>query len=278
MRDDETSYTARVIREIDAAELPALAGASLRSALAGGRALLVHGLWSADACAQMAARVLAERERWRHFPGFLNYAALGCPYYCYQQGGTASQYFDDIGESDAHIAALFPGLEAKIRGFMADLEAPRQVTRQPGFGGPGFVIMDEGSSHAPHFDLNSALVGIGEGGGAKPDRLEVIRRLAALIERFGAEDLIFTMVGMIALPRTGGRTLVWEQLFNFQEDYRAQAAKGRVEDASVASYRPGSVMLLNGLALHQTEACEGERITVTVHFVRTPDDQIAYWF
>jgi hypothetical protein len=48
--------------------------------------------------------------------------------------------------------------------------------------------------------------------------------------------------------------------------------------AHYVDYQEGDLLLLDAMNLHLIEPCEGERITVVLHYLKSPLGPWEYWF
>lgn len=247
-----------MIREITTSQLANLKGQGFDRIFQETGALLIRGFWNAEENKKLAKGILAFREEWRHFPGFYDYSALGCPLYAYRCAEKQDEYFEDIKRDDRLIQEHFPRLEPALRELFETLQFPEKIRKKKHFGGPGFVIQNEKSTHEAHFDQDEAVL---------------ISRA-----KFPGQKVMFTLVGMIQRPERGGRLMLWDREPQPQDTEEGIKQYCRSHPPRYVDYREGDLLLLNGMKLHLIEPCHGERITVVLHFLKNPLGQWEYWF
>ena len=245
-------------KKISKNEIPSLLGKGLRSIVNSEGGLLIQEYWDRNQREAMLKKLYAKKTQWQFYPGHYKYHSFGNALYGYRSRQQIDDYFRSAPESLRLVRESFPDLEEEMRHPIKILEHPSEVSLRDGHAGPGFIIQDDESTHSPHFDLNEALL--------------------PLLTLFPRDDLIYTAVGMLKKPDSGGRLHIWNRSYDFTLPYEAQIdASGAKPDWTI-DYPEGGLLIVNGLLLHEIEASQGERISVNGHFLRTKAGGWTYWF
>ena len=229
----------------------------LRAHLGDRPAVVLRGLWPADACAAMSGAVLGARDRWTaDFDG--EQFSLGRPFYTHLETGRAAEYFAHCAASDALVEAVLPGTQSAVRALFAQLVGG-QVRPRPGFGGPGVHVFPAGSAVArgggvAHWDVE----------GLAPEHLARHR------------DAV-TLVVMLQPPVRGGALRLWDSVWDGDDEPTGRAI--RAPSSDVRS-RAGDAVLLRSYRLHQIRPFSGarDRVSVTAHGVEIDADVWEVWF
>jgi len=220
--------------------------------------ILIEDFWSAEEIAEILQTLETTRALWYFFPGVYNYSSFGNPLYAFRATNRLEEYFQKSAESDAKVQRHFPGLEEKILSPFRTIEDPKTFQKRARHSGPAFVIQDDRSDHYAHYDLNEGL--------------KDIRGI------FSPEDSLYTVVGMLKKPKSGGRLFLWNRLYDDTRPYIDQLSTPPELEKIAIDYPLGSLLIVNGMKLHEIEESKGERITVNCHLMRTSDDNWTYWF
>jgi hypothetical protein len=243
--------------EIEATDLSKNKKVLIEESLDSSLGILIRNFWSPAEVRQIYQTASSQRSDWQHFEGGLNYSTLGNPLFCHRAIKQVDDYSRNVEANDKKMAALFPDLEHKMVNGFSSLTKSHHILRRIDHSGVSVMIQTDRSEHHPHFDLNELLV--------------------MIQNRKQSSPLIATAVGMIKKPASGGRLLLWNQVYDFAKDYVSQTQAPRPGPAVVDS-NEGDLVLVNGLRLHEIEACNSERMTVNLHFAKSGPDLWEYWF
>ena len=220
-------------------------------------AVLLRGAAPAAEAADLAARVLAARDRWTSDFGGEQFA-LGRAFYAHLDTGRAKGYFAGAAASDALVEAVLPGAQARTLEALAQLVGG-QVRRRPGFCGPGVHVFPAGGNVARkggvvHYDLE----GLTEHQKARGHRA-------------------VTLVWMLQPAAWGGGLRLWEALFDGRPD--TDIDPGAYAYVTVRS-GAGDVVLIDSRRLHQIRPFRGDadRMSITVHAVEVDRGVWEAWF
>jgi hypothetical protein len=246
------------IQEISKSDLVGMKGIGLNSFFQKNWGLLIHDFWNQMEIAELAQGVLKQRAKWQHFPVLYEYYALGCPLYAYRCAENQDKYFDMVQKYDLLIAESFPRLETEMKGIFETLQYPENIRKKKYFGGPGFVIQNQKSTHEPHFDQDEAVL---------------ISKA-----RFPKERVMFTLVAMVQKPTRGGRLMVWDREPQAEDTEQSLKEFCEITPPYFVDYQEGDLLILDGMKLHLIEPCQGERITAVLHYLKSPLGPWEYWF
>src|SRR5688572_17583537 len=109
-------------------------------------AVLLEGAATEDEVGDIAARVLAARDRWTPDFGGEQFA-LGRAFYTHLETGRSKEYFAGAAASDAVVEAALPGVQARALALLAQTLGGH-VRRRDGFCGPGVHVFPAGGKVA----------------------------------------------------------------------------------------------------------------------------------
>jgi len=219
--------------------------------------VLLRGACAADEATELAARVLAARDRWTSdFDG--EQFALGRAFYTHLETGRAKEYFAGAAASDALVQAVLPGVAARTLELLARALGAA-VRPRPGFCGPGVHVFPAGGEVAReggvvHFDLEG---------------------LTDHQARRGTRAM--TLVWMLQPGLRGGGLRLFDALFDGVPDTELDA--GALAHVTVRA-AAGDAVLIDSRRLHQIRPFTGDadRVSITVHAVEVDRGMWETWF
>jgi hypothetical protein len=218
-------------------------------------AIQYEGVLTRRECAAYARGVYAGRAAWTsNFDGVQ--FTLGRAWYVHLETDREDEYFADVAGSDAVVERFVPGLADRTIALLG-LCVGAEVTRRPGYCGPGVHIFPAGEYVSHHGgDVHFDLEGLAE-------------------EQVEARAAAVTAVLMLQPPAQGGGLRVWDKLWE-DEDTEEDPGSARSE---VITYGAGDLVLLDSYRLHQICPSSGplDRISATAHAVRA-GDRWEVWF
>ena len=202
-----------------------------------------RGVATADECARWVAGVYAARDAWT--PNFEGVQwTLGRAWYTHLEEERVDDYFAAAAQSDALVEQHLPGMQARMMAQLADLVGA-QLTRRPGWCGPGVHIFPAGGWLAEHGgDVHFDIEGLDE-------PLAYAPALSAIL--------------MLQPPAAGGGLRVWDERYTGRDDVPDAAQL----PSELATYEAGELIVLDSYRLHQIQPFSGarDRISVTAHAV-----------
>lgn len=225
--------------------------------LAASAAVVVRGLFAADACLSHVRSVNRARRRWTADFGGEQFS-LGRAFYTHYETDRSGLYFEDAAASDALVERCLPGVQSLVRASLGRMVGG-VVRPRLGFCGPGVHVFPAGGKVAReggvvHFDVE----------GLTPHQLARGHRAV-------------TLVIMLQPPARGGGIAIWDALHRGSEHPSAEqlAAPRRT-----VRYRAGDALFSDSLRLHQIRPFRGDldRISVTAHAVEVDRGVWECWF
>lgn len=221
-------------------------------------AVVVRRAVDPAACSRWAEGVLAARDEWTEdFDG--EQFCLGRAFYTHLETDRTEEYFEDAADSDARVERHAPGLQARMRGFVAEVVQGR-VTQRAGWCGAGVHVFPAGGVVASrggvvHFDTE----GLAE--------VHLARRAPAL-----------SFVLMLSPPVRGGGLRLWPVLYA-GVDQVEPATLARGGDVEVG-YEAGDLLVFDSYRCHQIQPFAGarDRISSTLHAAELDRDLWESWF
>jgi len=215
----------------------------LREALA----LHFEGVITRRECVEHARGVYAGRSAW--VPNFDGVQfTLGRAYYVHLETDREDEYFAEAAAADAAVDRFVPGLAGRLIALLGRCLGA-EVSRRPGFCGPGVHVFPAGE-HVSHHggDVHWDIEGLAE-------------------EDVAARAEAVTAVLMLQPAAQGGGLRVWDKVYG-DEDSEEEPGSARSE---VIRYGAGDLVLVDSYRLHQICASSGplDRISATAHAVRT---------
>lgn len=231
-------------------------GAPLVELLERHPAVLLRGAAPKEEAADLAARVLAARDRWTaDFDG--EQFALGRAFYTHLETGRTAAYFGGAAASDALVEAVLPAIPGRTLDLLARFLGAT-VRRRPGFCGPGVHIFPAGGKVARrggvvHFDLEG---------------------LTDLQKARGHRAV--TLVWMLQ-PGRGGGLRLWDDRFDGRPDSEIEPDP---HDHLTVRSAAGDAVVIDSRRLHQIRPFRGDadRISITVHGVEVDRGVWEAWF
>jgi len=217
--------------------------ASLHDALA----VSFEGVLTRRECVEYTRGVYAGRGAW--VPNFDGVQfTLGRAYYVHLETDREEEYFAEAAASDAAVDRFVPGLADRMLALLG-LCVGADVTRRPGFCGPGVHVFPAGG-HVSHHggDVHWDIEGLTE-------------------EDVAAHAEALTAVLMLQPAAQGGGLRVWDKVYEGEE---SDEEPGSTRSELIA-YGPGDLVVIDSYRLHQICASTGplDRISATAHAVRT---------
>jgi hypothetical protein len=221
-------------------------------------AVHIRGAVVATVCDRWTRGVLAARGEWTEdFDG--EQFCLGRAFYTHLETGRTKAYFADAAYSNARVEEHAPGLQATLRGILAEAVRGRVVPR-PDWCGAGVHVFPPAGPVAKkggvlHFDTE----GLAD------------RHLA---HRRGA----LSLVAMIHPPIRGGGLRLWPLVYSGADE--ADEATARAVGDVLVTLDAGDVVLFDSYRLHQIQPFVGrrERISATLHAAELHHGLWESWF
>lgn len=224
------------------------------------RVIRVRQAQDAELIRSWTEGVRRARNRWR--PAFSGEQfSLGMAWYAQYEEGTAESYFAQVERSDAEVEAALPGAQAWMR-RVASEALGIEVGRRPGWCGAGVHIFPQGRDVSVnggdiHFDSE----------GLEDRRLS---------------QPAFSLVLMLDAPPIGGGLRVWDAWYRYEKDHDATGiVRNGIPDVPSVTVvtRAGDLTMFDCHRLHQIQPFSGgDRITLTLHTMRTHAGSWVSWF
>jgi hypothetical protein len=228
------------------------------AALASSCAVVVEEHFSTDQCRRWVEGIYRAREVWTHDFGGEQFS-LGRAFYTHFEEGKSRAYFTDTSSSDARVEAHAPGLQAAMRGLVAEVIGEGRAVQRRGWCGPGVHVFPPRGPVASrggvrHFDT--------EGLSAHHRQ----HRRPAI-----------SLVAMLQTTESDGGLRVWDVRYEGHD--RPTREELRAPNA-IVQYRTGDVVLIDSYRLHQIQPFEGarDRISATVHAAQVDAGLWECWF
>jgi len=218
-------------------------------------ALQARGVLTPQECARWVRGTYRARADWTPCFDGVQFT-LGRAYYTHLEEDHAGEYFSGASASDAIVERALPGLQARVRGLLADLVgAP--VAPRPGWCGPGVHIFPAGqwlseNGGDVHFDTEGLLD-----------------------EQLRARAPARSVIVMLQPPVGGGGLRVWSSVYEGDD----QVAEPERIPSLIVDYGAGDLVAIDSYRLHQIQPFEGprDRVSITAHLVHT-GRQWQAWF
>jgi hypothetical protein len=217
--------------------------------------LQARGVLTPQECARLVRGAYRARTDWTPCFDGVQFT-LGRAYYTHLEEDRAGEYFAAASASDAIVERALPGLQARVRGLLANLVgAP--VAPRPGWCGPGVHIFPAGqwlseNGGDVHFDTEGLLD-----------------------EQLRARAPARSVIVMLQPPVGGGGLRVWSSVYDGDD----QVAEPERIPSLIVDYAAGDLVAIDSYRLHQIQPFEGprDRVSITAHLVHT-GRQWQAWF
>ena len=201
-------------------------------------------------------RDIADRvtRHWRRDPHASSLSAYGAAFFMHV-GQDEASYFEHAGCANEIVEGLCPGVSDRLLSWMSRLVG-EPVVRRDGWSGPGFVVIDTAEMANQQGDVHFDWEGL------------AVHPSAPL----GSE--CYTALSMIQGPESGTALRIWEAgIARRSEQPRRALADGAEPRSELVEYRPGDLVVFDGLSLHQIQPVDGvrPRVMLNAHLARFPE-------
>ena len=242
--------TVRAPAELRVLPAAAAAGVGFPALTDGVAGTILQGAFAPAQIEAMRRGVLAARDEWFGHPDGIR--ALGRPWFAHVPDAVGT-YEQRAAATAAAIDRHLPGLRSALE-RICTLVAGEEVRQREGWGPPGFVVFPAATTAGTPGDVHVDWEGVLHG----PS---------------GLDTPAWSLVAVVSAPDVGGGLRLWGVTGRPGTDGPAPGELPPPAQGVSVDYRPGDLVVIDGMDLHQIEAFHGDtdRICLTFHVARLPE-------